>query len=178
MSPEQARGEELDSRSDIFGLGIVLYELLTHQRLFKRDNDTNTLKAVVGAKIAPPSDVVAGVPKGLDAIVLRALARKREERYQTAGELQLELESFIAQERLAATVAHLSSFMHELYEEELEDERFASEPTQIHFDVFAKEGQREESAPSGGKKAKTGSGSGGRSHPSDPATDSKRKRKG
>ncbi len=136
MSPEQARGEELDHRSDIFGLGTVFYEVLTSSRLFKRENDTATLKAVVGAKIVPPSQAVKGLPKGLDPIVLKALARPRSERYQTMGEFQLELEDFLVQQRLPGTVAHLSAFMRELFRDELAEDRFHSEPTQVAVSPF------------------------------------------
>ncbi len=127
MSPEQARGEDLDSRSDVFGLGIVFYELLTSTRLFKRESETLTLKAVVGAKVTPPSAVVKTLPKALDAIVLKALAKKRTERFQTAGELQLALEDFFVRQRIPATMAHLSAFMRELYEKELGEEKLEIE---------------------------------------------------
>jgi serine/threonine protein kinase len=122
MSPEQARGDELDLRSDIFGLGVILYELLAQARLFKRDSESATLKAVLGAKVAPPSSIVKGIPKALDAVVLKALARDRDDRYQSAGELQMALESFIVDQRLPATPAHLSQFMKELYAQEAADE--------------------------------------------------------
>ena len=56
MSPEQAKGEPLDHRSDVFGLGTVFYELLTNTRLFKRETEIATLKAVVGHKVPPPSE--------------------------------------------------------------------------------------------------------------------------
>ncbi len=134
MSPEQARGEPLDSRSDVFGLGTVFYELLTQTRLFKRDTEFATLKAVVAAKIAPPSEVVPDIPKALDVIVFKALARKRDERFSTAGELQLALEEFLMQHKLHSTPAHLAAFMRDLYATELEEERFAAEPTVIHYD--------------------------------------------
>ncbi|HZI10352.1 MAG TPA: serine/threonine-protein kinase [Myxococcus sp.] len=134
MSPEQARGEPLDSRSDVFGLGTVFYELLTQHRLFKRDTEFATLKAVVGSKIVPPSEVMPEIPKELDAIVFKALARKRDERFSSAGELQLALEDFLLQQKLHATPAHLAAFMKDLYTEELEEERFASEPTVIAYD--------------------------------------------
>ncbi|WP_240360600.1 serine/threonine protein kinase [Pyxidicoccus caerfyrddinensis] len=134
MSPEQARGEPLDHRSDVYGLGTVFYELLTLTRLFKRDTEFATLKAVVGAKILPPSEVVPEIPKALDAIVLKALARKREERFSTAGELQLALEEFLMQQKLHATPTHLAAFMQDMYADELEEERFAAEPTVIHYD--------------------------------------------
>jgi serine/threonine-protein kinase len=129
MSPEQARGEDLDSRSDIFGLGIVLYEVLTHQRLFKRENDTATLKAVVGLKVPPPSTVVKGVPKAVDAIVLKALEKDREDRYQTGGELRLALEEFLVRQRLPATPAHIAAFMADLFPSESVQEAIQEEPT-------------------------------------------------
>ncbi|WP_304988518.1 serine/threonine-protein kinase [Corallococcus sp. CA053C] len=134
MSPEQARGEPLDARSDVFGLGTVFYELLTGGRLFKRESEMATLKAVVGFKIVPPSEAVPGIPKSLDAIVFKALARKRDDRFSTAGELQLALEEFLQQEKLHGTSAHLAAFMRDVYAEELEEERFAAEPTMIFFD--------------------------------------------
>jgi eukaryotic-like serine/threonine-protein kinase len=134
MSPEQARGEELDARSDVFGLGVVFYELLCNQRLFRRDTELATMKAVVAARVPPPSELVPGIPRKLDAVVMKALARKREERFQSAGELQLALEDFLLAERLPGTQAHLTAFMKELYATELEEERFASEPTVIQYD--------------------------------------------
>jgi len=134
MSPEQARGEELDARSDVFGLGTVFYELLCNIRLFKRDTDLATMKAVVAARVPPPSELVPGLPRRLDALVMKALARKREERFQSAGDFQLALEDFLFSERLPGTQAHLTAFMRELYASELEEERFASEPTVIHYD--------------------------------------------
>ncbi|EAU69233.1 serine/threonine protein kinase [Stigmatella aurantiaca] len=133
MSPEQARGEPLDHRSDVFGLGTVFYELLTQTRLFKRDSELATLKAVVGAKVAPPSEVTPGIPKALDALVLKALARNRDERFATAGELQLAIEDFLVKHQLPGTTAHLAAFMRELYAEELEEE-FSNEPTIIAYD--------------------------------------------
>jgi serine/threonine-protein kinase len=150
MSPEQARDEELDARSDVYGLGIVFYELLTSQRLFKRESDMATLKAVVGAKVIPPSEAVPGIPKSLDAVVMKALARRREERFQSAGELQLALEDFLLAERLPGTPAHLTAFMKELFSSELEEERFASEPTVIQYDPRL---AREPSSPSSTKVA-------------------------
>jgi eukaryotic-like serine/threonine-protein kinase len=115
MSPEQARGEELDSRSDIFGLGTVFHELLVNERLFKHDQDIDTLRAVVGLKVQPPSTLVKGIPKGLDAIVMKALERDRNKRYQTAGEFQLAIEDLLVKQRLPATTAHLAAFMTDLY---------------------------------------------------------------
>jgi serine/threonine-protein kinase len=133
MSPEQARGEPLDNRSDVFGLGTVFYEILTNTRLFKRESEMATLKAVVGAKVTPPSEVAPGIPKALDAVVLKALARNREERFATAGDMQLAIEDFLFKQQQPSTTAHLAGFMREIYAEELEEE-FSSEPTIIAYD--------------------------------------------
>ncbi len=129
MSPEQARGEELDHRSDIFGLGIVFYEVLTSQRLFKRENDTATLRAVVGLKVPPPSTVVKGVPKAVDAIVMKALEKKRDDRYANAAEMQLAIEEFLVRQRLPATPAHVAAFMTDLFPTESAQEAISEEPT-------------------------------------------------
>ncbi|MCC6332660.1 MAG: DUF2378 family protein [Myxococcales bacterium] len=120
MSPEQAYGKDLDGRSDVFGLGIVFWEILCTERLFKRENETDTLRAVVGATIHPPSQLDRQVPKALDAIVMKALDREREARYQTGGELRQAIEGFLAKQRLPATSAHLAAFMRELFPEDVE----------------------------------------------------------
>ncbi len=130
MSPEQAKGEDLDLRSDIFGLGIVFYEILASQRLFKRDNDTDTLKAVVYEKIPPPSSQAKGIPKAVDAIVMKALERNRDDRFQTAGEMQLALEEFLVRQRLPATPAHLAAYMRDLFPDEAAQDGTDAEPTQ------------------------------------------------
>ncbi len=129
MSPEQARGDELDSRSDIFGLGIVFYEVLTNLRLFKRENDTATLKAVVGLKVTPPSQVVKGIPKAVDAIVMKALEKHRDDRYASASEMQLAIEEFLVRQRLPATPAHVAAFMTDLFPDESSQEAIVEEPT-------------------------------------------------
>ena len=120
MSPEQAYGQPLDGRSDVFGLGIVFWELLTGERLFKRESELDTLRAVVGAEIKPPSHKDRTVPKALDAVVMRALERTTAQRYPTAGELREGIERFLTRARLPATAAHLAAYMHELFPDELE----------------------------------------------------------
>lgn len=92
MSPEQIRGEKLDRRSDIFSLGVVTFEAITGTRLFKRPSDLRTFKAITEEPIPRASDVVPGIPQELDDAIATALARDREERYQTAREYALALE--------------------------------------------------------------------------------------
>lgn len=91
MSPEQAVGKDLDPRSDLFSLGIIFHELLTGQRLFYRGNPGAEMAAVYEAEIQPPSKVNRRVPKQLDAVVMKALERNRDKRYQSAVDLIREL---------------------------------------------------------------------------------------
>ena len=98
MSPEQARMEVVDRRSDIFALGIVLYEISTRYRLFKAPNEAATVTKVLRADIVPPSVLVPNYPPTLERIVLKALSRKREERYDTAEEMQAALEAFVMEQ--------------------------------------------------------------------------------
>jgi serine/threonine-protein kinase len=91
MSPEQCKGEPLDRRSDIFSLGIVLYELTTLRRLFKRTNELQVMKAITEEPIPRPTREVAEYPKCLEDICVRALARDPRQRYATAAEMRDDL---------------------------------------------------------------------------------------
>ncbi|MEY4513400.1 MAG: hypothetical protein RLZZ450_5522 [Pseudomonadota bacterium] len=96
MSPEMIRGMPIDHRSDVFAMGICLHELLTSTRLFYGETDFATLELVRDANVAPPSHRSPGVPAALDAIVMKALAREADDRFQSAEEMQWALEEFIA----------------------------------------------------------------------------------
>ncbi|QRN94007.1 protein kinase [Archangium violaceum] len=122
MSPEQAAGQKLDRRSDIFALGVVLYELLTGTRLFKRPSDMSTLQAVAECKILPPSQVNSRVPAHLDPIVMKALTRDPADRYAEAVQLQLALEDWLVAHQLPSSSAHVSTFMQDLYAARLAEE--------------------------------------------------------
>jgi serine/threonine protein kinase len=117
MSPEQAAGANVDGRSDIFALGIVLHELLTGLRLFKADSDVQTLARVRECQVPPPSSLNPQLPKGLDSIVLKALAKTPEARYRTAQEFRLALENWFVQGRMSASSAHLAEFLKLIYGE-------------------------------------------------------------
>jgi serine/threonine protein kinase len=95
MSPEQASGESIDGRSDVFSAGIVLYELLTGRMLYREVDLHRLLVKARRADIAPPSRVRAGVPPELERIVMRALARQPIDRYQSAGALAADLERYL-----------------------------------------------------------------------------------
>jgi eukaryotic-like serine/threonine-protein kinase len=97
LSPEAAHGEEVDCRTDIFAVGIILWELLASQRLFTGDTDVQTLHKVQAAKVPPISQINRSVPPELERIVNRALARDRHERYASARELGQDLSRFMFQ---------------------------------------------------------------------------------
>ncbi|WP_257458492.1 serine/threonine protein kinase [Archangium lipolyticum] len=88
MSPEQARGEAVDARTDVFALGVVLWEMLTGGRLFDGDSELAVLRAVQESVIASPARLNPEVPEELDEVVAIALERDPEARFQSAGELE------------------------------------------------------------------------------------------
>lgn len=111
MSPEQVTAKKVDRRSDVFSLGIVLYEMLTGQRLFKGDSDFLILNKVMNAEIEPPSVVRTDCPSQLDAIVLKALSRDVDERYRSCEELQIALEECAYDNELKLSQRGLAQYL-------------------------------------------------------------------
>jgi serine/threonine protein kinase len=111
MSPEQLNNLPMDRRGDVFALGVVLYEITTHARLFKGATEVETMRAVMDGTVTPPSTVVPDYPPALERIVLRALEREPDKRYQSAREMQLDLEAFASDERLRVSSAALAEWM-------------------------------------------------------------------
>ena len=108
MSPEQARGEQVDARSDIFSLGVVLYELLSGRRPYGGSSFYEIIAAVLSDREAPPvSTHSSGIPAELERIVAKALRKNREERYQTTKDLLLDLQSL--RQRLELEKTHPTS---------------------------------------------------------------------
>jgi serine/threonine protein kinase len=121
MSPEQCMGQRLDARSDIFSLGIVLYEMSTCRRLFRRTSDMLTLQAICHEDVVPPSRLVPRYPASLEAVVLKALSRDKERRYQSAAEMRRDLVA-ISRELNANKVPEeaLSKVMHKVFPDRIE----------------------------------------------------------
>ncbi|MGB1013822.1 MAG: serine/threonine-protein kinase, partial [Nannocystaceae bacterium] len=122
MSPEQVRGEELDRRSDIYTLGIILWELTTHSRLY-RGAQYDVLEAIATKPAPPPSSVDPEYPKGLEAVIMRALAPNPDDRYPTAEALQVALEDFASEQRISLSSAKFAAYMRDLFGEQIESER-------------------------------------------------------
>lgn len=123
MSPEQVEGRKLDGRSDVFALGIVMYELITQMRLFKRRTGPATLKAVDECQVPRPSAHNPALDPALEDIVMRSLARDRDERIQSAAELASELETYLTSHRLPGTTTHLRQFVQEIYATRISEEK-------------------------------------------------------
>ncbi|HEX7616293.1 MAG TPA: TonB family protein [Thermoanaerobaculia bacterium] len=116
MSPEQAWGKRLDRRSDIFSLGSVLFEMLTGAPLFQGETDMSVLESVREGEVAMPSSRAAGVPKRVDQIVLKALAKNPQERYQNASEFEKDLHAVLYTYQPSPGPADLAIYMHRLLE--------------------------------------------------------------
>jgi serine/threonine protein kinase len=117
MSPEQCRSLPIDRRTDIFQLGIVLYELCTVRRLFKADSRFETMQLIANETITPPTKWRADIPDDLEHIILKTLAKTPEERYQTADELRLVLEAFASRAGLGLSPGRLSDYLKEQFGE-------------------------------------------------------------
>jgi serine/threonine-protein kinase len=122
LSPEAARGEEVDSRADIFAVGILLYELLTGKRLFYGETDYQTVELVRNAKIPPIKPQNPQVEPELEDIVRKALSKRKEDRYQSATDLQDALAQFSYSRGLKVIARDIA----ELVRQCLEDKRMQS----------------------------------------------------
>jgi serine/threonine-protein kinase len=119
MSPEQCLGRAVDCRSDVFALGICLWEALVGRSLFHRETEYETMNAVINEPPAALREHRKDVPVSLDAIVHKALAKDAANRFQTAGELQTALERWFADERKVVNAQAVAAFMEQLYKEEI-----------------------------------------------------------
>jgi serine/threonine protein kinase len=117
MSPEQAWGKPMDRRSDLFSLGIVLYEMLTERQPFLGQSEIGILEAVRECRVAPPRSSNPRIPERLEAVVLRTLEREPDHRYQDAGELARDLERALPDRKPPAS-AELARFMEILFDQD------------------------------------------------------------
>jgi TonB family protein len=114
MSPEQAWGRQIDKRSDIFALATVLFEMLTARKLFGGDNELSILEQVREARVTAPSLINDEITPQIDQIVLKALQKEPSNRYQTAGEMQRDIDAVLYTFKPTPTSADLAIYMHRL----------------------------------------------------------------
>jgi eukaryotic-like serine/threonine-protein kinase len=115
MAPEQIAGPSIDRRTDIFALGTTLWEITVGRRLFKADNDAETMKNVREAHVFDPRTLVKGYPSALADILLRALAKDPAERYQTAADLAKDLDAYVMRGGRIVNPATLLEIMTSLF---------------------------------------------------------------
>ncbi len=109
MSPEQLRGENLDTRSDIYALGVVLYEIATGQRLYSSSLHAQLVDEILNRPASPPSSINKKLPAKADDIILKCLAKDPEDRYQTAKEIAVDLRHLSTQSKSGSVSARTSS---------------------------------------------------------------------
>ena len=134
MAPEQARGEPLDGRTDLYAAGVMLWELLTGRQLFPATTgiaglggEDDLLERVRNPKVPSPSSKTGRVPPELDAIVMKSLASDPASRFQTAEEFRTALASFLAKTSPATDGEHVQGFLRRLFGDDIGKERSARE---------------------------------------------------
>ena len=156
MSPEQASGQAIDWRSDIFAVGVMLFELTTGRRLFKGASEYETLKLICDKDYPRPSEVKDNYPPALEQIVMRALEKRREDRYQSAREMQGDLEAFVREERIPVSAVSLTRWMESLFEDKLAQQKEALQDVKQLADVIAAQQGASMYEGSGGTSTGTG----------------------
>jgi serine/threonine protein kinase len=133
MPPEQVRGEELDGRSDQFSLGVVLWEMCTGRRLFKANNELETLKKVLNSPIPRPSELVDGFPEQLESVILRMLARDPDDRFPNCNAAADYLKAYLDSCSRQVGPQQVSAFVKQILGDELTARTSNLEPSKENF---------------------------------------------
>jgi len=120
MAPEKLKGAPGDRRSDLFSLGCVMWEALTLKRLFRGQNDADTMRLVLEHQIQPPSKINGDVPPEYDPIVMRALERDPEKRQRTAKELAVEIEELLRKRGYGAKNDRIARYMQDTFKSHID----------------------------------------------------------
>ena len=120
MSPEQVRGAEVDRTTDIFALGVVLWELTTNQRLFRMDTDLDTLEKVQACVVPPPSTIIPGYPPELEACVMKALSKRKQDRFATARDFSRALQSFLMRSGSFCGPEEVATFVRQVFADRIQ----------------------------------------------------------
>ena len=129
MSPEQARGYSIDARSDLFGLGAVLYELITLERCFLGQTDFSTIERVRNTEYQLPRKIRRDIPAQLEKIVRKSLAKDPNDRFQSAADFQEALRVFVRAHQLQRSREQVATYMSSIFAQEVKNE-------QIRFENF------------------------------------------
>jgi predicted ATPase/serine/threonine protein kinase len=116
VSPEQLDGVELDGRSDLYSLGVVLWEFLVLERLFARASDAEVLRAIIEGRVPAPSSKRKGLPKELDALVLKAVALDRDRRFADCEAFATALEDYLVELKTPSSPTRLTRWMTTLFD--------------------------------------------------------------
>lgn len=133
MAPEQARGDSVDHRSDIFSLGVILHELLTGRRLFKGKDKKETLQNVRRSIVPAPSSINSKVPPDMDKIVLKALSKDPRRRYLWASELHDDIIKFLHTHYPDFRPSSITAFIENLFREEIAEREEMEEEAKTPF---------------------------------------------
>jgi serine/threonine protein kinase len=116
LSPEQSLGESVDQRTDIYALGLVIYEAISGKRVYAFDTDVEAIRAIPTMEIEPLMNTRAGIPVELNDIVMKCLAKNKETRYQTASSLYNDLDKFKKKMKITFDTSDLANFMKENFD--------------------------------------------------------------
>jgi hypothetical protein len=138
MSPEQAWGKPIDRRTDLYSLGVLLYEMITHRKIFDADSEFSMLEKVRNADVEFPPNVFENIPSNFLQVVQKALEKNPDHRYQSAHDMRVDLENYLltTQERLSEKT--ISNYLKQLFREEIDEERkILTEGTEILVERLA-----------------------------------------
>ncbi|HEY0251919.1 MAG TPA: protein kinase, partial [Kofleriaceae bacterium] len=121
MSPEQCVAVNVDRRTDVFALGVIVHELLTGRRLFKRNSPYETYQAVIDCAVAPPSTVNVELDPALDAVIMKALAKDRDDRYPTAEAFGDAMLGYLHHRGKGSGPGEIGRWLEEHFQQEIEE---------------------------------------------------------
>jgi hypothetical protein len=138
MSPEQAWGKSIDRRSDLYSLGVVLYEMVTQRKIFDADSEFSMLEKVRNAQIEFPPHVFQNIPTNFLQIIQKALEKNPDHRYQSAHEMRVDLENYLLSTRERLSEKAIANYLKHLFREDIEEERkILTESTEILVEKMA-----------------------------------------